>query len=74
MTEQAADNNDMTVSQLFEAWLTSEKDNFTEETLRTTYLSYLAFLKPAFGDRKVNAIFTMNGKSSPKAFRRQVKS
>lgn len=46
----------MTVSELFESWLTSEKDNSSDEALRSYYLCYTAFLETPFGNRRVKDI------------------
>lgn len=46
----------MTVSELFESWLTSEKDNSSDEALRRHYLCYTAFLETPFGNRRVNDV------------------
>lgn len=57
--------NDMTVSELFEAWLSSRKGDNAMQSPRVYFLYYMAYVKPVFGERRVNDLtYIRNGVSS----------
>lgn len=49
-------NNDMTVSDLFEAWLTDVKKPKETYKPRVYFLYYISYLEKSFGNRRVNDI------------------
>ena len=56
ITASSADNNDMTVSQLFEVWLKSGGETSRKNTPRNYFFSYVTYLAEPFGSRRVNDI------------------
>lgn len=56
ITASSADNNDMTVSQLFEVWLKSGGETSRKNTPRNYFFYYVTYLAEPFGSRRVNDI------------------